>query len=135
MEQQRKHKGLYYDNLMKVRRSNDLIQWIKYFLEAVNQTCEIAVISLQKIMQLRHDCQGDRIIGLGRKVPNAKKLLDHLFPQPIVTANDVSEILRTSQVSAYKIVSDFVSIGILKEATGFKRNRYFIFQEYLDIFH
>lgn len=130
-----KHKGLYYDNLMAVRRKNDLTQWIKFFLEAVNQTCEIAAKSLQKIMQLRQDCQGSRIITLGKKVPNAKKLLDHLFTQPIVKAQDVAHLLKVSQVSAYKIIGDFVTAGILKETTGFKRNRYFLFQEYLDIFH
>ena len=130
-----KHKGLYYDNLMAVRRKNDLTQWIKFFLEAVNQTCEIAAKSLQKIMQLRQDCQGSRIITLGKKVPNAKKLLDHLFTQPIVKAQDVAHLLKVSQVSAYKIIDDFVTAGILKETTGFKRNRYFIFKEYLDIFH
>lgn len=129
-----KHKGLYYDNLMNVRRNNDLIQWIRFFLTAVYQTCEIASASLQKIMKLRHDCQGSRIIGLGKKVPNAKKLLDHLFTQPIVSAQDVADALQISQVSTYKMITDFVSIGILKETTGFKRNRYFLFQEYVDIF-
>ena len=33
------------------------------------------------------------------------------------------------------MLSDFIDIGILKEMTGFKRNRFFIFQEYLDIFN
>src|SRR5690606_29409618 len=122
-----KHKGLYYDNLMGVRRTNDLGQWIKFFLEAVNQTSEIAAKSLQQIMQLRHDCQGTRIIGLGRKIPNAKKLLDYLFTQPLVNAQDVADRLDISLVSAYKIIDDFMRLNILKEMTGFKRNRYFIF--------
>jgi len=130
-----KHKGLYYDNLMGVRRTNDLGQWIKFFLEAVNQTSEIAAKSLQQIMQLRHDCQGTRIIGLGRKIPNAKKLLDYLFTQPLVNAQDVADRLDISLVSAYKIIDDFMRLNILKEMTGFKRNRYFIFKEYLDQFH
>lgn len=130
-----KHKGLYYDNLMAVRRNNNVTQWIKFFLEAVNQTCEIAARSLQQIMQLRHDCEGRRIITFGKKVPNAKKLLDHLFVQPIVTAQDIAELLKISLVSAYKIIQDFSSAGILEEKTGFKRNRYFIFNEYVNIFH
>jgi len=130
-----KHKGLYYDNLTTVRTKNDLTQWIKFFLEAINQTSEIAAKSLKQIMQLRHDCQGNRIIGLGKKVPNAKKLLDHLFTQPVLNAQDVAELLNISQVSAYKIIADFVTAGILKETTGFKRNRYFVFKEYLDIFY
>jgi Fic family protein len=130
-----KHKGLYYDNLMGVRRNNNLVQWIKFFLEAVNQTCQVAAQSLQRIMQLRHDCEGIRIIGLGKRMPKAKKLLDHLFAQPIVTAKDVSDALQLSQVSSYKLIADFIHTGILKEVTGYKRNRYFHFQEYIDIFH
>jgi len=130
-----KHKGLYYDNLTTVRTKNDLTQWIKFFLEAINQTSEIAAQSLKQIMQLRHDCQSNRIIKLGKKTPNAKKLLDHLFTQPILNAQNIAQLLSISQVSAYKIISDFVNAGILKETTGFKRNRYFVFKEYIDIFY
>ena len=46
-----KHKAHYYDNLMAVRRFHDLTQWIRFFLEAVNQTCRVAVSSLQAIMK------------------------------------------------------------------------------------
>lgn len=130
-----KHKGLYYDNLMAVRRTNNLTQWLKFFLEAVSQTCEIASKSLKEIIKLRHDCEGNRIISLGKKAPNAKKLLDHLFVQPIVNALDVGKVLDISQVSAYKIIDDFIKAQILREMTGFKRNRYFSFSEYLAIFH
>ncbi|MET0393964.1 MAG: Fic family protein, partial [Chitinophagaceae bacterium] len=130
-----KHKGLYYDNLTRVRRSNDLIQWIRFFLEAIIQTCEKATLSLQKIMQLKQDCEGGRIIHFGKKAPNAKKLLDYLFTQPIVTAQQVAEVLDISLVSSYKIIGDFTKTGMLTEATGFKRNRFFLFKEYLDIFH
>jgi Fic family protein len=130
-----KHQGLYYDNLMAVRRNNDLTQWIRFFLESVNQTCEIAASTLQQIMLLRQDCQGNRIITLGKKVPNAKKLLDHLFTQPILAAPEVADLLKVSHVSAYKIIDDFINAKILTETTGFKRNRYFVFKEYIDLFH
>lgn len=130
-----KHKGHYYDNLMAVRRNHDLSQWIRFFLEAISQTCEVASKSLQQIMQLRRECEGNRIIHLGKKVPNAKKLLDYLFTQPVITAQQIGDLLNISLVSAYKMANDFERIGILKETTGFKRNRFFIFKEYLDIFH
>jgi Fic family protein len=130
-----KHKGLYYDNLTGVRTKNNLTQWLKFFLVAVAQTCESAVQSLQQIMQLKQDCEGKRIIHLGKKVPKAKQLLDYLFTQPIVTAHDVSIHLKLSLVSSYKLIDDFAKVGILQETTGFKRNRLFVFREYLDIFH
>ena len=130
-----KHKGLYYDNLTNVRRNNDLGQWIRFFLEAVNQTCTMASGSLQQVMELRRDCEGNRIIHLGRKVPAAKKLLDYLFTQPVVTAAQVAGVLDLSLVSAYKLIDDFEKAGILRETTGFKRNRFFIFKQYVDLFH
>lgn len=130
-----KYKALYYDNLTAVRVNNNLAQWVKFFLEAVGQTCKMAVKSLQDIMQLRRDCEGRRIIHLGKKVPKAKALLDYLFTQPIVVAQDISEKLGISIVSSYKLINDFVESKILYETTGFKRNRLFVFREYLDIFH
>jgi Fic family protein len=130
-----KHKGLYYDNLMVVRRTNNLTQWIRFFLEAVTQTCKVAVQSLQEIMKLKQDCEGNRIIHLGKKAPKAKQLLDYLFTQPVITAQDVSTLLTISAVSSYKLINDFLKSGILEETTGFKRNRFFVFREYLNIFH
>lgn len=130
-----KNKGDYYDNLTAVRTKNDLTRWIRFFLMAVMQTCERATQSLTSIMQLRRDCEGEKILALGKKAPNAKKVLDYLFTQPVVTAQQVSELLKISLVSSYKLIDDFVKVGILEEATGFKRNRFFIFREYLSIFH
>lgn len=130
-----KHKGLYYDNLMATRRNNDPCQWIKFFLEGISQTCEAASLRLKEIMHLRNDCQGARIITLGKKAATAKQLLDYLFLQPIVNAQEVAEQLKVSQVTAYKILNDFIELKILKETTGFKRNRHFVFEEYLAIFH
>jgi Fic family protein len=129
-----KNKGLYYDNLMNIRRNHDLIQWVKFFLVGVSQTCEVAAKSLQEIMRLRQEIEGGKIIGLGRKAPAAKKFLDHLFTEPIVTAQEAAAVLGMSQVSTYKIIEDFVRIGVLKEITGFKRNRYFMFDQDLTIF-
>lgn len=44
---------------------------------------------------------------LGKKVPNSKKLLDYLFTQPIVTAQNIADVLTISQVLAYKIIGHF----------------------------
>ncbi len=101
----------------------------------MDQTCEVASASLHAIMRLRQEIRGEKIIRLGRRAPLAKKLLDHLFTQPIVTAQEAAAVLGLSSVSTYKMIDDFMAIGVLKEMTGFKRNRYFQFYEYLTIFH
>jgi len=42
--------------------------------------------------------------------------------------------LKITQPSANTLVKQFQNIGILKEITGFKRNRLFVFSEYLRLF-
>jgi len=41
-----RNKHLYYDNLMVVRRKNDLRQWLLFFLVAVKETAEKAASTL-----------------------------------------------------------------------------------------
>ena len=43
-------------------------------------------------------------------------------------------VARLSQVSAYKLLDDFEELKILKEMTGYRRNRIFWFEEYFKVF-
>ncbi len=129
-----RYKALYYDNLTRVRTHNDLLRWLKFFLSGVIETSEKASHTLKEILELKKDCEERRIYKLGKKVSSAKILLDHLYQQPILDAEDVAAVVQLSLVSVYKLLNDFVSLGILKEITGFKRNRFFVFEEYFSIF-
>jgi len=73
-----KYKVIYYDNLMRARGNNDIVHWIKFFLIGVTETCEKASGSLEEIMRLREEIQGEKIIQLGRRAPMAK-LLQHIW--------------------------------------------------------
>jgi hypothetical protein len=54
--------------------------------------------------------------------------------RPMVNTGTVSKELKISQVAADKLLKSFVEAGILKEVTGFKRNRMFQFEAYFDLF-
>ena len=43
-----KNKGLYYDNLTRVRTHNNLAQWLKFFLEGVRSTSENSIPNIQE---------------------------------------------------------------------------------------
>jgi hypothetical protein len=51
-----------------------------------------------------------------------------------VNAKQISERLAITYASASTLAKNFEEIGIFKEITGFKRNRLFLFAEYLDLF-
>ncbi len=128
-----KNRSYYYDNLTRVRTHNDLINWLKFFTTGVVETSRHAIASLKAILALKQECE-TRILKLGKKARSGRMILDNLFQQPIVNSERISKAIGLSLVSVYKFLDDFVKLGILKEMTGYKRNRIFIFEEYFAIF-
>lgn len=130
-----KNRTSYYDNLTRVRTENDLLGWIKFFLIGIIETCESSSKTLKAILELKKECEEKRIFTLGKRIPSAKILFDYLLHQPIVDADTVAKQTKLSLVSAYKLIDNFVRLNILKEMTGAKRNRLFVFDEYLSLFN
>lgn len=128
-----KNKGAYYDALTTVRSSNNLLHWIKFFLVAVIATAEKGQETFKSILALKNEVDG-QIVLLGRKAENARNLLLHLYQSPLIKASSVSKMLDLTPRAANAIINDMVSLGILKEMTGFKRNRLFIFEKYMHLF-
>jgi Fic family protein len=128
-----KHKSLYYDNLTRVRTHNDLTQWVKFFLEGVRQTSENSIQTFKSIIALREECEGS-ILSLGKKTKIAKEFLHYLYTKPITDSQDVVETLSISLATALRLIEDFVRLGMLREITGFKRNRIFVFSKYVKLF-
>lgn len=129
-----RHKGLYFDNLMRVRSQNDLAQWIKFFLVGVAQTAERAAATLQGILALKHRIEGEYIPRMGRRAPSAVTLLQGLFKKPVVSIREVQAITGLSPKAAGDLVNAFTGHAILVETTGFQRNRSFVFKEYVGMF-
>ena len=128
-----KHKSLYYDNLTRVRTHNDLTQWVKFFLEGVRQTSENSIQTFKSIIALREECES-KILSLGKKTKVAKAFLHYLYAQPIADSQDVMKAFSISLATAIRLIEDFVRLGILREITGFKRNRVFVFSKYVKLF-
>lgn len=128
-----KNRGAYYDSLTMVRASNDIEQWIKFFLVGVSETAQKSKMTLEKIIDLRQRCEA-HIMRLGRRAKHGEMLLKILYSEPILDASTAGKRLDLKHPTVYQLLNDFQSFGILKEVTGFKRNRLFVFSEYLDLF-
>lgn len=128
-----KNKALYYDNLTRVRTHNDLTQWLKFFLEGVRQTSESSIQTFKSIITIRQSCE-DLILTLGKKTKLAQTFLRYLYSKPITDSSDVAVALAISSATALRLIEDFIRLGILREVTGNKRNRIFVFTEYLKLF-
>lgn len=128
-----RNKGAYYDALTFVRDHNDMDQWIIFFLSAVIETAKKSKNTFRKIISLRGVYE-QRIIKNGRKIKLMNDLLLRLFSNPAIRVSDVSNLLGKSISTSNNLIKEMERMGILKEITGFSRNRIFILHEYLDIF-
>lgn len=129
-----KNRSHYYNNLTAVSEKHDMVHWLKFFLVGVTQTANQAIDTFNKILALRDKMENKTIITLGKRIPNAQALLTYLYSKPVVTAADVMNELKVTKQTANTLIQDFEKLKILKEQTGFKRNRIFIFEQYLNLF-
>ncbi len=128
-----RHRGAYYDSLTRVRDSNDLGQWVRFFLEAVMETAEKGKTTFAQILNLHTNIESE-LMNLGKKTDNARKLLKHLYQSPVVSVKQVESILGVKYYSANELIKTLVEINILEETTGYSRNRVFMFKRYIDVF-
>ena len=128
-----RHRGSYYDALTRVRVSNDLVHWIKFFLTAVIETAENGKQTFAAILALRNELES-KMVSLGKRAENARALLLTLYQKPVISINDAAAGLNVTHKTASGLVKQFVELGIVEEITGYQRNRMFIFRRYLALF-
>ncbi|MCP4978690.1 MAG: Fic family protein, partial [Maribacter sp.] len=128
-----RNRGAYYDALTSVRSSNDLVHWVIFFLDAVIETAQSSKNTFQEIMTLRNQLES-QMVTLGRRAENARLLLLHLYQRPVVNGKEVADLLGVTPRAANGLIERFVQLEILEEATGFQRNRLFVFRRYIGLF-
>ena len=128
-----KHRNSYYDSLSRVRKSNDLEQWIAFFLNGIVETAHDGIQTFKTIIELQREYDA-KILTLGSRSKNAQKLLQRMYATPIVNVRSVEKALDTSFSSANRLLKSLTELGVLKETTGDSRNRLFVLEKYLNLF-
>ncbi len=129
----KKHRNEYYSRLMDVREKGDWEGWLKFFLKGVIDVSQEASRTASRIIKLKENLIKKLIekkIGSGYAVG----LIELLFQTPIVTAKNVQDRLGIrSKDTTNKLVNKFNGMGILKEISGKKRYKKYIFSDYVEI--
>lgn len=128
-----RNRSLYYDNLMNARMKNDINQWFRFFLSGVIETAKGSRMTFDKILKLEKEVN-QKIQQLGNRANKALPVVEYLFQHPMIHAQKISELTSLSSPSAYKLINEIESLGIIKEITGGKRGKLYVFKDYLDLF-
>lgn len=127
----KKNRQEYYDRLTMVRNSGNYEQWVNFFIQGVIETAESAISNTKRIMELKNN---DTQQLLEKKASiQTIGLLNQLFYTPIVTVGDIQKQLTISYPTAASLIKQLQAAGILKEITGRKRSKKFVYTKYLDI--
>ncbi len=111
----------YYNGLLGVTLRGEWDAWVRYFLTGVTQQAEDAVSRAAKLIALRDEYS--RRATTPRGSARMVQLIDLLFESPAVTIAGAAARLGVSFAGAKSLVERLESVGILREITGFQRNR------------
>ena len=128
----KKNRQEYYDRLNMVRDTGNYEQWIDFFLKGVVDTAGSAMETARKVLELQTH---HRRLLWEKKIssPLAVGILEQLFYTPVVSIGPLAKQFDISYQAASTLVSQLEKAGILKETTGRKRDKRFVYSDYLNI--
>ncbi|MBI2518070.1 MAG: Fic family protein [Opitutae bacterium] len=126
----KKHRTAYYDLLQRVRTHGDWEAWIDFFLAGVEETANQAGETASRLLR-RFQADRDRLHALGRKGMSALKLHAVLQHKPVITVPRLVAHHGFSAPTANSALRLMIDQGIVREITGYARNRVFAYAEYL----
>jgi Fic family protein len=130
-----RHKGEYYDHLMAVRTTHKLEPWLRFFLLGMSETASSSIQVFKSILSLKERIERENMPTFHvRRQANAQALMRFLYQAPVVSIKAVTAITQAQTNTAAALINDFVKLGILRPLTGQKRNRLFIFDDYVRLF-
>lgn len=121
----------YYDRMSEVRRKGDYEQWIKFFLQAIYESAEDAILTINQLTAL-HDACMDKLTKIPRN-QNLMAVYHYLEQNPIIEIGKTSEQLSIAYNTVAKAVNTLIELGILVENPKIGRTRTFSFDRYLEI--
>ena len=122
----------YYDRLTMVRTTGNYEQWIMFFLKGVTQTSKAAIDDAKKILELREQHR-ELLWVKNRSSQSALVALENFFYMPVVSVKDVQNMVGVTYQAASNLVNQFEKLGILKESTGKKRDKRYVYTAYVEI--
>lgn len=129
-----KNRWSYYDALTIAREQDNIEHIIIFMLNWIVETCKNSISTLEKVLKLKEKYE-KKLISFEWRIEKAQKILNFLYSNPVVNYKDIMNILNiSSPTTANKYIDDFIKLWILEQKTINKRNKEYIFEDYLSLF-
>jgi len=130
-----RHKTAYIDHLMAVRDGNHMRAWLVFFLRGIEETARGSTAVFREILALKERIEREVMPRFSkRRQDNVQTLMRHLYARPVIDVKYVTKLIASSPNTASALINDLVAHDVLVEITGQRRNRLFMFHEYIALF-
>ncbi len=119
----------YYDLLLGASREGAWEVWLRFFLRGVSEQAREGVLRMEKLREIRSRYQ--TFIARERNPERMAAVVDFLFSRPILSVRQASIGLGIPFKAARDYFGKLERVGVLREITGYARNRIFQADEIL----
>jgi Fic family protein len=113
-----------------VRTHGDWEGWLRFFFEGVVSTSDEAVATTRRILAL-FESDRRKLEKLGHAAASAFRVHEYLQRKPISGIRDIEKGLKLTYPTVASALDRMKKLHIVKELTGFKRNRVFAYEPYV----
>jgi len=128
----KKHRRLYYDRLNGTRENEGWTEWLDFFLQGVRDTANQAAQMAGKIDKL-FQADKEKIERFGRGASSALLVYRYAQVNPLFSIRNAAREAKVSFPTASAAVTRMTEAGILRESSGKRRDRLFLYERYLDL--
>ena len=135
-----RNKDNYTNALKNANNTGDIESWILFFIDSLNSAAQNTYNIYHKFNELQKECS-DKIINLGAKAQNGKRLLEELYSTPILAISEIAQKLDITMPTAKSLAQDLINLKIvdscsviLKSEKLNRKNSAICFTKYISLF-
>jgi Fic family protein len=128
----KQHRDVYYERLQAVRTDGAWEEWLEFFLEGVIAVARSATDTARRIRELI-DRDREAIHRLGRGAGSALRVHELAGRRIVLSSGATAAQLGLSVPTVNAALARLEEAGILREVTGRRRGRLFVYDAYLGL--
>ena len=123
----------YYNKLMEVRLNDKYEEYIKFFLHCFVETTNSVIRRIKNIDEL-HKKNLSKLPKTNREKETQKMVFEYIEQNPIFSIKDIQSEVGLSYNTVNAVVSKLEELNIVKKQEEIKRNKVYIYEEYVNLF-
>lgn len=128
----KQNRSTYYNLLQEVRMHGNWEAWLEFFLNGITKSAQQAIETTQKINKVFVKDLA-KINTLGRSKNSCLQVFEYLKKLPQVSVPIIAQALKISQPTVRNAIHHLVELDILKEVSKKKRDKVYVYKQYLKL--